>query len=398
VLCEYPIRRLGDLTVNFDGKRVPVKEADRARGPYPYYGASGIVDCVDAYLFDGEYLLIAEDGENLRTRQTPIAFMAKGRFWVNNHAHVVQANGGNSTRYLMYALLAANVHAFLSGSTLPKLTQNAMNQIPVPSPDERTQRAIACILGALDDKIELNRKMNQTLEGIARAIFKSWFVDFLPVCAKAEGRDPGLPSEIADLFPSSFVDSELGPIPEGWGVSTFGNAAEVSSGKRPTVRYEVPSEMASVPLWGGNGPMAYVPAPLVDYPALLTGRVGTLGSVFRINSPCWPSDNTLVLRARRSRSLEYLYFQLLLVDFPSLNRGSTQPLLTQSDLKAQSMPMPPDRVLGRFHDVAKYLFQRTDASDSESHTLVSLRDTLLPKLISGELRVPDAERIVGRCV
>src|SRR6266852_2261601 len=99
---EWRHRPLGEITENFDGRRVPVKEADRRPGPYPYYGASGIVDHVDTYLFDGEYLLIAEDGENLRTRKTPIAFMASGRFWVNNHAHIVQGNQLANTAYLCY--------------------------------------------------------------------------------------------------------------------------------------------------------------------------------------------------------------------------------------------------------------------------------------------------------
>ena len=95
---------LSDLTDNFDSIRVPVKEADRKKGQYPYYGASGIIDMVDGYLFEGEYLLVAEDGENLRSRKTPIAFIAKGKFWVNNHAHIVRGNKKGNTRFLMYAL------------------------------------------------------------------------------------------------------------------------------------------------------------------------------------------------------------------------------------------------------------------------------------------------------
>src|SRR5712692_5249921 len=105
---EWTERPLGELTENLDGCRVPVKGADRQSGPFPYYGASGIVDHVDDYLFDGEYLLIAEDGENLRTRTTPVAFLARGKFWVNNHAHIVRGNAEADTRFLMYALQAAD--------------------------------------------------------------------------------------------------------------------------------------------------------------------------------------------------------------------------------------------------------------------------------------------------
>src|ERR1700741_5260663 len=208
---------LGELTENFDSRRVPVKERDRRPGPYPYYGASGIVDRVDGCLFDGEYLLIAEDGENLRTRQTPVAFLANGKFWVNNHAHIVRGNSRADTRFLSYALSQTDISGYLTGSTMPKLTQGNLNRLPVIAPPLAEQKAIAAVLGALDDKIELNRRMNATLEAMARALFQSWFVDFDPVRAKLDGRQPaGLDLTTAALFPNEFEDSELGHIPKGW--------------------------------------------------------------------------------------------------------------------------------------------------------------------------------------
>ena len=257
------------------------------------------------------------------------------------------------------------------------------------------QRAIAHILGTLDDKIELNRRMNETLEAMARALFKSWFVDFDSVRAKAEGRDPGLPKHLADLFPDSFEHSELGEIPKGWATGIFDHLADVSSGKRPEVRHSEASAEANVPLWGGNGPMAFVPRALIEHPILLTGRVGTLGVVFRITTPCWPSDNTLIVRTKNEAAFEYLFFQLQQIDFTSLNRGSTQPLLTQTDLKVQPLVLPPFELLAHFHAATRDLYCRVDESHAESRTLAALRDTLLPKLISGELRVKDAERFAA---
>ena len=295
--------------------------------------------------------------------------------------------------------------AGITGSDLAKL------DIPVPPPSE--QRAIAQILGTLDDKIELNRCMNRTLEEMARAMFKSWFVDFDPVRAKAtlKRHDATHPQgkrvwsverarayldrmdpDIATLFPDSFVDSELGPIPEGWEVGTLGSLAVVSSGKRPSIRYPTASSKASIPLWGGNGPMAFVPEALVDYPVVLTGRVGTLGSVFRITSPCYPSDNTLVLRAKCNSSFDYIRFNLEMVDFEALNRGSTQPLLTQGDLKAQSVLLPPVSVLKYFNRCMSCIFKNIDGRDREFLTLTALRNVLLPKLISGDVRVKDEFR------
>ena len=239
---EWRETLLGEVTDNFDAVRIPVKQADRRPGLYPYYGASGVVDHVDSFLFDGEYLLVAEDGENLRTRTTPVAFLANGKFWVNNHAHIVRGNNNANTRFLMYALSELDISGYLTGSTMPKLTQGSMNRIPVPLPPLPEQRAIAHILGTLDDKIELNRRMNKTLEDMARALFKSWFVDFDPVRAKMEGRWrpgeslPGLPAEHYDLFPDRLVDSELGEIPEGWGVRPLGEVVEVVGGTTPSTK------------------------------------------------------------------------------------------------------------------------------------------------------------------
>jgi type I restriction enzyme S subunit len=250
------------------------------------------------------------------------------------------------------------------------------------------QRAIAHIIGTLDNKIELNRRMNVTLEVIACTIFKSWFVDFDPVWAKAKGREPtGMDAETAALFPDSFEETELGMVPKGWQVGAIGDIAVVSSGKRPAKRESEPNQDAIIPLYGGGGPMAYVDIPLYTEPIILTGRVGTLGMVFRISFPCWPSDNTLVLLSKRRELFEYLYFQVKSIDFGSMNRGSTQPLITQKDLKRQPIVISPDPILEKFHDMCKLLFNLVDTNFFESNNLIKMRDTLLPKLLSGEIRV-----------
>ena len=199
---------LGDLTNNFDAIRIPVKEADRQSGPYPYYGASGVVDYINKFIFDGEYLLIAEDGENLRTRNTPIAFIANGKFWVNNHAHIVSGNDKADTRFLLYSFLSLDISRYLTGSTMPKLTQGNLKNIPLLAPPLPEQRRIAHILGTLDDKIENNRKTAKTLEAMAQAIFQSWFVDFDPVRAKI-GR--GIPGKHLQAAEAHARDS--GPVP-----------------------------------------------------------------------------------------------------------------------------------------------------------------------------------------
>lgn len=136
----------GDLVENLDGKRIPVKQADRKTGPYPYYGASGIIDYVDEYLFDGDYLLVAEDGANLIARSTPIAFRASGKFWVNNHAHVVQPKNDGLLDYLIFYFVVANIGEYVKGAAQPKLNQNDLNAIRIPLPSLSDQQIITAKL------------------------------------------------------------------------------------------------------------------------------------------------------------------------------------------------------------------------------------------------------------
>lgn len=165
---SWDLVTIDDVSVNWDSKRVPVKKSDRHFGPYPYYGASGVVDHVDGYLFDGEYLLVAEDGENLNTRFLPIAFMAEGKFWVNNHAHILQGNGRALTRFLHYALL--EIDGYITGSAQPKLTQRSLKSIKLLLPSRPEQEAIVRVLDGVDGKIAQNNKVVRLLRELGVAI------------------------------------------------------------------------------------------------------------------------------------------------------------------------------------------------------------------------------------
>ena len=406
---EWRARSLGELTENSDSMRVPVKEADRRPGPFPYYGASGIVDHVDDYIFDGEYLLVAEDGENLRTRTTPVAFLARGRFWVNNHAHIVRGDREADTRFLMYALSVADISGYLTGSTMPKLTQRNMNRIPLLAPPLPEQRAIAHILGTLDDKIELNRRMNETLEAMARALFKSWFVDFDPVHAKAEGRDPGLPEPLADLFPDSFADSELGEIPEGWRVCGLDEIARVLNGLAlqkfpPTGGRSLPVIKIAQLRAGSTTAADAASADLESDYVVEDGDVlfswsGSLECVL------WTGGrgalNQHLFKVTSAEMPKWFYYHWIhhhLVEFRSIAAGkaTTMGHIKRHHLSDAAVVVPDREVMRASDDVLGPLVQRMTATRIESRTLAELRDTLLPKLISGALRVQDAERFLAR--
>jgi len=384
----------GELTNNFDALRKPVREKDRTPGPFPYYGASGIVDWVDEYIFDGEYLLIAEDGENLRTRNTPIAFIARGKIWVNNHAHIVQANQKADTRFLMYALTQADIGAYLTGSTMPKLTQDNLKRIPVPASPLPEQRAIAHILGTLDDKIELNRKMNTTLDEIARTLFTSWFVNFDPVHAKVEGRQPeGMDAATAALFPDRFVDSELGPIPEGWSIETLRSCLSFTYGRALKAKDRILGEAT---VMGSNGPVGIHSESLSKGPGIVVGRKGNPGTVTWVDGDFWPIDTTFFVEPLDGKgALQWWYFVLLEQRLYRLQADSAVPGLNRNAAYQCLQVLPTASVMHAFLQVVQPLFSRRYASELESRTLAELRDTLLPELLSGRVQVPVAERMAG---
>ncbi|MGN6252546.1 MAG: restriction endonuclease subunit S [Marmoricola sp.] len=157
-MSSWETKPLGERTLNLDRRRVPIKSSDRKAGPYPYYGASGVVDHVGDYIFEGLHLLVAEDGENLRSRKSPIAFLADGKYWVNNHAHVLQGNSDNDTRFLSYVLEATDIGGYLTGSTQPKLTQKSLASVPIYAPGIAEQVEIADLLGTLDDQVASNTR------------------------------------------------------------------------------------------------------------------------------------------------------------------------------------------------------------------------------------------------
>ena len=402
-------RTLGELTENFDSIRVPVKQADRRPGPYPYYGASGVVDYVDSYLFDGEYLLIAEDGENLRTRKTPIAFLARGKFWVNNHAHIVRGNDEANTRFLMYALSAADINPYLTGSTMPKLTQGNMNRITLLTPRLPEQRAISHILGTLDEKIELNRRTNETLEAIAQALFKSWFIDFDPVRAKAGGRDPGFPKPLSDLFPTRLVDSELGEIPEGWEVGCVDDEFDLTMGQSPPGdTYNEAGE--GLPFYQGRADFGFrfptcrvyciAPTRLAKAGDTLVSVRAPVGDINMAWEDCAVGRGVAAARHKTgSRSYSYQFMRSLDEVFTRFEAdGTIFGSIGKNDFHAISCMVPPRDLVIRFEHSISPIDSRVEVNERESRTLAALRHSLLPKLISGELQVKDAERLLGRAV
>jgi len=306
------------------------------------------------------------------------------------------------SRYLYYALrsntMQHRLHARATGTTAQGIRQSELLQVLLDFPQNiKEQQAIACILGALDDKIELNRRMNQTLEGIAQAIFQSWFVDFGPVRAKAAGQQPpDLAPHIADLFPDAFEASQVGEIPKGWEVALVGDVCEFAYGKALKASIRKPGD---VPVMGSNGQIGWHDTPLVEGPGIVVGRKGNPGIVTWVNSDFYPIDTTFYIKPRLIWvPLIYLNYALTSLNLPHLSADSAVPGLNRNIAYMSWLLIPSRELLDVFARHTRLIMERVYQGERENHTLATLRDTLLPKLISGELRVADAERIIGRCV
>ena len=319
--------------------------------------------------------------------------------------------------YLRYWLnssrIQSHIQGYRDGSVAERLNLPTIRRLPVCTPSMREQRAIAHILGVLDDKIELNRQMHETLEAIARTLFKSWFVDFDPVRAKSEGRDSGLPKPISDLFPDSFEESELGEIPKGWRIGTVNDIAETNAktlsrrdgldvidyieisevmrGEIGTVvRYERGAEPSRARrcLRHGDSVLSTVRPDRGAYFLCLNPPKALIASTgFAVLSP-------------RDGNWAFLYSALTRhevgEELGRLADGGAYPAVRPEAIGALGFViLRGSQIVSAFQKLAGPLFERAQQNGAEVKSLAALRDTLLPKLLSGELRVKDAERIVA---
>ncbi|MDO8771062.1 MAG: restriction endonuclease subunit S [Burkholderiaceae bacterium] len=289
--------------------------------------------------------------------------------------------------------------AGITGSDLSRL------EIPVPSLPE--QRAIAHILGTLDDKIELNRRVNETLEAMARALFKSWFVDFDPVRAKAEGQDTGLPKPVADLFPDSFEDSELGEIPKGWEVGSVDDEFDLTMGQSPPG--ETYNEICEgLPFYQGRADFGirfptrrvYCTAPtrLASTGDTLISVRAPVGDINMATERCTIGRGVAAARHKTgSRSYSYQFMHSIEEVFARFEgEGTVFGSIGKKDFHAIPCVMPPRDLVLAFERCLSPIDDRIEVNERESRTLAAQRDTLLPKLISGELRVRNADRFDRR--
>ena len=397
---------LGEVIEFYDHKRIPLstKQRSQRQGKYPYYGASGIIDYIDDYIFDREYLLISEDGANLVERKTPIAFLASGKFWVNNHAHVVRGIPGVADDYfLMSYIQSANILGYITGTAQPKLSQRNLKAIKLSLPPYQIQRKITAILRPYDDLIANNTRRIQILEEMAQIIYRQWFVEF---------QFPG-----HENVP--MVESELGMIPQGWEVKKLGEIAQLHRGRSYRSQNLVEEgeglpflNLKNIDREGGfrsNGLKWYdgkfqetqvatsddIIMALTDMTqerriVARSARVPNLGHekyVFSMDllkiKPDEPIQTDFLCAL-----LRYSSFAEKLKEYAN---GTIVLHLSPSHVQSSELVLPPSEFRQRYAEIVKSFHQQSDSLQKKNINLRKTRDLLLPKLISGELDVSELD-------
>ncbi len=399
---NWQLTTLGAFVTLQRGHDLP--EPERRHGNIPILGSFGITGYHNNARATGPGVTIGRSGASIGT-----ASYSPVDYWpLNTSLYVIDFHGNNEL-FAYYFLKNLSLHRFNSGSAQPSLNRNHIHPIPVIIPPLPEQKAIAHILGTLDDKIELNRRMNATLEAIAQAIFKSWFVDFDPVKAKAEGRQPyGMDAVTAALFPDGFEESELGPVPRGWKLGRLSQIATLEM--QPTSPSTYPSkiwEHYSIPAYDKGRQPALELGEDIKSGKYVVPEYCVLASKLNPQFPrVWLPDIQDTDSAICSTEFmpfipndtgwrPYLYEMLQsdTVQSEILNRatGSTGSRQRVKPKEIAVIPciVHPKALIDFFCTKASSLHDKQLSNARRNGTLASLRDTLLPKLMSGELRVAE---------
>jgi len=386
---EWKETVLGDVIELKRGYDLPQQQ--RRLGRVPLVSSSGVTDYHAVAMVKGPGVVTGRYGTLGQV------FFVSDDFWPLNTTLYVRDFKGNDPRFISYFLRGLDFLAYSDKAAVPGLNRNHLHQARVRLPsDVSEQRAIAHILSTLDDKIELNRRMNETLEAMAWTIFKSWFVDFDPVRAKVEGRQPArMDVETTTLFPDAFEDSTLGKRPKGWYVGPLGGILELKRG------YDLPQQrriFGFIPIYSSSGLTGYHSESKVRGPGIVTGRYGTIGEIFFVNEDFWPLNTTLYVRNFKNNLPRFVYYLLHTLSFEAYLDKAAVPSINRNHVHQEIVLCPPVNLQYKFVECFEPFWQRQAMNNKEARTLTTIRDTLLPKLISGELRVGDAERFLGRTI
>ncbi len=395
---------LGDVLELKRGYDLPSR--DRRDGPYPIVSSSGVSG------YHAQAMAKAPGVVTGRYGTIGQVFYITQDFWPLNTSLYVRDFKGNDPRFVSYFLRTLNFLAYSDKAAVPGLNRNHLHMAEVTIPPVPEQKAIAAVLGALDDKVEMNRKQARVLEGIARAVFKSWFVDFDPVRSVAAGEPISLPANVAALFPKRLVDSPIGEIPKGWTPGTVGDIADASregvdpsdvDSRTPYVGLEhMPRRSIVLTEWA-HAEKATSGKSMFRRGQILFGKLRPYFhkvAVAPVDGVC--STDIIVAKPKKpcwaALALGHLSSDALVQHADRSSSGTKMPRTNWRDLAAFQIAIPPEALAELASSTCAPMLDRLAAGTHQGRTLAALRDALLPRLISGELRIADAERIVGRAV
>lgn len=389
---EFIECRLDDIAEIHNYKRKPLnsRERENMQGQYPYYGASGIFDYLNDYIFDGEYVLISEDGENLKSRKTPIAFKVDGKFWVNNHAHIVKGKEELINEFIVYYFANLDLNPFVTGAVQPKLNKENLLSIPIFMPKKpEIRNQFICVLKSIDDKIENNLATNKTLEEIARTLFKEWFVNF------------NYPNAYGNL-----KQSEFGEIPESWEVGTFADLADqIKTIVNPSQFPEKEFNHYSLPAFDTNElPNVDLGSSILSnktgvkkYSVLFSKlnpripRIWSIGDIDESNSIC--STEFIGFTPKQDFFYSYINYFLkqpeLVTKLTGIAMGTSNShqRIKPADLLELEVIIPDEEVVKQYEKIVRPLLETRFHKIQENESLKKTRDSLLPKLMSGEIEI-----------
>ena len=380
--------------VNFSNGKSSPERSDNF--DHPVFGSNGLIGYGGATNAPANTAVVGRVGSYCGS-----IHFSKNACWVTDNAIKATAKIPEESRFWYYAMLSRDLHDLRAGSGQPLINQTSLKAVLLPVPDTEDRLKIAAILGALDDKIELNRKTSATLEEMARALYRSWFVDFDPVHAKREGRAPAhMDTQTASFFPDSFGDDGL---PEGWEAGTLADISLLNPSKHSKKNH--PAQIEYIDLantkWGLIGATTayqWEDAPSRARMSLAAGDtiVGTVrpgnGSFsFVSKNDLTGSTGFAVLRPKYDRDASLIYLaatdQATIEVLANLADGGAYPAVRPEVVSARKIVLAPDDLLLAFSQEVFPLIAKIEIGKDENQTLAALRDTLLPRLMSGELRV-----------
>lgn len=399
---EWKILKLGEIYNDFNNKRIPLSSMDRQKRqwPYPYYWANGPIDYIDDYIFDWEYLLIWEDGSVIKDNGKPYTQLVNWKFRCSNHAHVLQAKQEKiySTKFLKYLLDNTDIRHVVTWAVQPKLNKWNLQSISFWIPTLLEQQAIASVLGSLDDKIELLREQNRNLETIGQAIFKEWFVNFNYPWATGE-----------------FENSELGMIPKWWRVEKLGDIDFIKFGDgNYSSKYPKSADFidSGIPFISNrdisdgiinSNNLRYIS--LDQHNTLKKGHLkkgdilistrANIGDIALVSEEFeWANINAQLVFIRAREPAVYSNFLYTLFSsekykeiFESFSSGSAQKQLPMHALRKVGIIIPSHETMIEFSKIVGPVSENMQQNICQIQSLKKTRDSLLPRLMSGKVRV-----------